>query len=123
MTTQERDELRQELVDRLTAIYRHVRADVDAELLVDRVTADAADTAEAGVDDELWSIESDLDERDRKLAHAIEDALRRMRRGEYGRCVDCGEEIPIGRLRLVPWTERCVDDEERLRPAPPTPTL
>lgn len=43
----------------------------------------------------------------------IDEALRRLERGEYGRCVICGREIPAARLELVPETPYCVEDAER----------
>ena len=43
----------------------------------------------------------------------IDEALRRLERGEYGRCVICGKEIPQERLELVPETPYCVEDAER----------
>ena len=43
----------------------------------------------------------------------IEEALRRLERGEYGRCVICGKVIPEERLELVPETPYCVEDAER----------
>jgi RNA polymerase-binding transcription factor DksA len=43
----------------------------------------------------------------------IDEALRRVERGQYGRCIVCGKEIPEARLDLVPETPYCVDDAER----------
>lgn len=43
----------------------------------------------------------------------IDEAFRRLERGEYGRCVICGREIPAERLELVPETPFCVEDAER----------
>ena len=43
----------------------------------------------------------------------IDEALQRVERGEYGRCVICGKEIPEARLDLVPETPYCVEDAER----------
>jgi len=43
----------------------------------------------------------------------IDEALRRLERGEYGKCVICGKEIPQERLDLVPETPFCVEDAER----------
>jgi RNA polymerase-binding transcription factor DksA len=43
----------------------------------------------------------------------IDEALRRVERGEYGRCVICGRAIPEARLDLVPETPYCVEDAER----------
>ncbi len=38
----------------------------------------------------------------------IEAALRRLRDGEYGYCLTCGEDIGEARLRVNPATARCV---------------
>jgi len=43
----------------------------------------------------------------------IDEALRRLDRGEYGSCVICGREIPAARLELVPETPYCVEDAVR----------
>jgi RNA polymerase-binding transcription factor DksA len=43
----------------------------------------------------------------------IDEALQRVARGEYGKCVVCGREIPEARLELVPETPFCVEDAER----------
>jgi DnaK suppressor protein len=40
-------------------------------------------------------------------------ALDRLARGEYGRCVECGEPIGRPRLAALPEVERCVDCQER----------
>lgn len=39
---------------------------------------------------------------------AIEAALKRIDADDYGWCDECGEEIPIGRLKLDPCAMRCV---------------
>lgn len=40
----------------------------------------------------------------------IHDALERMDRGTYGRCVVCGAPIPEERLEAIPDTAYCVKD-------------
>jgi RNA polymerase-binding transcription factor DksA len=37
----------------------------------------------------------------------IEGALERLESGTYGRCTDCGAEIPVARLRAMPSAVRC----------------
>ncbi len=44
----------------------------------------------------------------------IEDALERLRHGEYGACEDCGETIPEQRLKLFPAARLCVKCQEEL---------
>jgi len=38
----------------------------------------------------------------------IKAALARIAAGEYGYCVECGDEIPAARLDIDPTTPRCV---------------
>src|SRR4051812_31998975 len=28
---------------------------------------------------------------------------------DFGNCTDCGDEIPLGRMKAMPWAELCVD--------------
>jgi DnaK suppressor protein len=46
-------------------------------------------------------------------AENVELALRRLQEGEYGRCIDCGKEIPPERLEAVPEAVRCIEDQAR----------
>jgi DnaK suppressor protein len=48
------------------------------------------------------------------LLTEVQQALKRIEEGTYGRCVDCGQPIPEKRLEAIPWAARCVKDEERL---------
>lgn len=47
----------------------------------------------------------------------IEDTLKRMEEGEYGICADCGQNIPLRRLELMPEAVRCTQCQERLEKA------
>jgi RNA polymerase-binding transcription factor DksA len=114
MTGAERDILRHEMIDRLTVLWGRTRAEVETLVARDAMPPDTGDYGDEAVDDEDYSVAADLDDRGLHEAHAIEDALRAMRHGEYGRCVDCGREIPFERLRAVPWATRCADDQTRL---------
>ncbi|MCB8942204.1 MAG: TraR/DksA C4-type zinc finger protein [Ardenticatenaceae bacterium] len=39
----------------------------------------------------------------------IEAALERMEAGTYGRCESCGQQIPAGRLEILPYATLCVN--------------
>jgi DnaK suppressor protein len=43
----------------------------------------------------------------------IEEALARVDDGTYGICADCGDEIGLERLKVLPFAVRCVDCESR----------
>lgn len=49
-----------------------------------------------------------LSTRERQKLEQIESALSRMENGEYGYCEDCGENIPAGRLKAMPFAILCV---------------
>lgn len=38
----------------------------------------------------------------------VEQALQRLDEGSYGVCVDCGQPIPVERLEVRPFADRCV---------------
>jgi len=48
---------------------------------------------------------SDLETRE---LGAVGQALARMAASSYGRCSDCGIDIPFDRLKVEPWALRCV---------------
>jgi RNA polymerase-binding transcription factor DksA len=56
----------------------------------------------------LMTVEQEM--RDRVTA--IEDALRMMDEGTYGTCLRCGKNIPLERLRAIPFSKYCVDCQE-----------
>jgi DnaK suppressor protein len=54
-----------------------------------------------------------LQQSDRKLLRAIEDALTRVRGEKFGLCEECGLPISEARLKAVPWTRWCRECKER----------
>lgn len=44
----------------------------------------------------------------------VEDALKRVADGTYGKCVLCGKPIGEARLKAIPWTPYCLEDQEKL---------
>lgn len=82
------------------------RADHAREVL----TGDSDDVSHREADRELDMLLSDRGIGD---LGAISAALRRMRDGSYGVCVDCESDIAFARLKAEPWALRCVDCESR----------
>jgi DnaK suppressor protein len=67
--------------------------------------ADIYDQASVDRDRELNLL---LNDREREKLHEIDEALHRIETGEYGLCEECEEEIPLGRLMVLPLTRHCV---------------
>jgi DnaK suppressor protein len=43
----------------------------------------------------------------------VRDALQRIEKGTYGKCVQCGRPIEDHRLDNVPWTPYCFDHQNQ----------
>jgi len=46
---------------------------------------------------------------DTKKLKQIDEALAKIENGTYGICEECGEEIPLARLKILPFAKLCVD--------------
>lgn len=46
--------------------------------------------------------------------HRLQAALERLRDGDYGTCVECGETIAAARLRALPEVQTCVRCQDRI---------
>ena len=87
------------------------------------LTEELADYDQHPADQGTETFEQELDETTliilEEEAKRVEEARKALAEGRYGICVDCGNEIPAGRLEAIPETVRCVDDqrtyEARLR--------
>ncbi len=47
------------------------------------------------------------------IALDVERALEKIEEGTYGVCDECGEPVPLARLRALPWAIRCVRCQEK----------
>jgi DnaK suppressor protein len=43
----------------------------------------------------------------------IEAALQRIKNGEYGACIDCGDDVGFPRLQAYPTAKRCIVCQEQ----------
>ena len=113
---------------RYTEIWSDIQRELDkhgeqqySDLIQGAGDPEDAATAQVLVDLNLSEIERDAEE-----LKAIQDALARLRRGDYGFCQRCGEEIAPKRLEALPHATLCVECQTRLErtQAPdPTPSL
>jgi DnaK suppressor protein len=72
------------------------------------------DTEETAVDFLETQQEQSILVNEQALLTEVEQALKRIEDGTYGRCVECGQPIPEKRLQAIPWAARCIKDEQRL---------
>lgn len=112
-------EQKREFENRLNARYRELREEIRQELLDsdDEHYIDLAgrvhdleeqSVADLLVDVDLAIVDIHIDE-----IRAIDAALMRLARNEYGTCIDCAEDISLERLRANPTAARCKQCQER----------
>ena len=96
-----RDALRNALVGDLT-LLRELRSESPGDVI------DAAlDSTQDEISSQLAEVES------RELA-SIENALERMRAGQYGLCEVCNGKIPMARLNALPYATMCIECQRDL---------
>jgi len=52
-------------------------------------------------------------EHESSVLREVRAALNRIEDGEFGHCLNCGEEISAKRLRALPWTALCLACKEQ----------
>lgn len=80
------------------------------------------DLADDALDTDYGVVNSQLAQTESRELTAIETALTMMQEGTYGKCDDCGRDIPPARLQALPYATHCVScqrtSESRERNAP-----
>ena len=84
---------------------------VSKERPEDGQVRDSADEAYTASMNKLQTSLQDAEIDEIKL---VDDALGRLKRGEYGICVDCSEPISDKRLEYYPYAARCIECQEAL---------
>ncbi len=54
-----------------------------------------------------------ISSKSRRLLYHVNEALRRLHKGEYGTCQQCGKAIQKRRLEAVPHARLCIECKER----------
>jgi len=67
---------------------------------------DEMDVARSSADDETHA---NLIERAEDRLRLIDEALARIDNGSYGTCAECGDDIPVERLKALPFALFCID--------------
>jgi DnaK suppressor protein len=91
-------------------IAKHLNNQDDPRLVGMRNRMEDTDdwaVADAMANMDIASVKRDLSE-----LTAVEQALARLAKGEYGECIDCGIDIPLARLAAYPAAKRCVSCQE-----------
>src|SRR6185369_2124812 len=90
--------------DTLREINKTLKSGAET-LTIGEPSGDIYDQASSERDRELGLL---LGDREREKLHSIDEALLRIDEEEYGICEECEEEIPLGRLKAMPFARHCV---------------
>jgi RNA polymerase-binding protein DksA len=115
LTRNETQTLSRLIEQRREALLAELRE--DAERTREHTYAEHAGPAPDTGDQSVASLFADLEQadlsRDLEEFRALEAARDRLKRGEYGICVDCGSDIGFERLKAFPAAIRCIECQER----------
>jgi len=95
---------RDELVKTIT------RTEEEGRQADDDPTVDLADKAANSYTKEFLFGQTNTD---RTILNMIDEALKRIRKEEYGTCANCQEELQQKRLEAVPWAKNCISCQEK----------
>lgn len=104
-------ELKKRLLERKETILKKMRQYYEESQEVEsNIAQDAVDRAESSYTKEFLL---SLTDAEREQLSLINEALRRLARGNYGMCQSCGQPITKKRLEIVPWAPLCVECQQK----------
>ncbi len=100
------EQFKKELVEKRRELTRaYIRDKNYGRESDDGGTQDLADKASTSYTKEfLYSLSNN----ERSILQQVEDALVRLKEGEFGICDECGQPIQKKRLEAVPWARYCL---------------
>ncbi|NMG56125.1 RNA polymerase-binding protein DksA [Aromatoleum aromaticum] len=99
--------------ERLLALQAELRENSEETRTHLRETIATPDEADRATQEEEQVLEQRIRDRELKLLHKVEAALRRIEDGTYGYCEATGEPIGVGRLLARPTATLSLEEQER----------
>jgi DnaK suppressor protein len=98
---------RQQLLEKQSELLRLVfKSDQDGREADEEATQDIADKASNAYTKEFLFHQSNDN---RQILFLVNEALDRIKKGTYGVCIECNEEVQPKRLEAVPWARHCIE--------------
>jgi RNA polymerase-binding protein DksA len=99
------EHFKQKLLTLKTELTQRVNA-IDKDMKHEDMSPNWTEQATERENDEVLETLGNSSEHELEM---IDAALKRIESGDYFNCGLCGEEIPVSRLELLPFSSRCVD--------------
>ncbi len=106
----------EELKNRLLKEKLQILSDVFGEEMALKMfgsegdVGDIADRANGVYENLLISSISELQ---RETLDQINEALKRINEGTYGKCIVCGKDIELERLDVIPYADKCIECKKK----------
>jgi RNA polymerase-binding protein DksA len=109
-----------QLVEKLKTDYQTLLREVRDELensgeqhRIDLLNSEPGDAGDESMANALSDFNVARVDRQVQGIRDIEAAFRRIKDGEYGVCIDCGDDIGFTRLQAYPTAKRCIICQEK----------
>jgi RNA polymerase-binding protein DksA len=109
-----------QLTKQLNAEHQALRQEVREELensgdqhRIDLLNEEPGDAGDESLANALSDFNVARFDRQIQGLRDIETAFRRIKDGEYGTCIDCGDDIGFTRLQAYPTAKRCIICQEQ----------
>jgi DnaK suppressor protein len=109
-----------ELVTQLKRDYQTLLGEVRDELQdsgnqhrIDILNREPGDSGDESLATSLVDLNLTTLDRHVQAIKDIESTFQRIRSGEYGVCIDCGDDIAFNRLQAYPTAKRCIVCQEK----------
>jgi DnaK suppressor protein len=73
---------------------------------------EAPDLGDRALSTVIRDLSYQLSATERDIMRRIDEALDRIDRNQFGKCVECDKAMQIGRLDAVPWARHCIECQE-----------
>jgi RNA polymerase-binding transcription factor len=110
------DQLARKLREDYQALVREVRDELENsgnQHRIDLLNREPGDSGDESLANALADFNLTILDRHIDGMRDIEAALQRIRNGEYGVCVDCGDAVTFPRLMAYPTAKRCIVCQEQ----------
>lgn len=109
MTKTELQKFREQLHSLREEVRSRIEASMEAVVEEIRPIGDNPQAPSEGLDAELA-----VEHNEGELFLTIDAALERIDAGTFGRCTECGTQIPMARLTAIPYAAYCIACERKI---------
>ena len=110
------EQLTRQLNDEYQALLREVREGLENsgnQHRIDLLNQEPGDSGDESLANALADFNLSILDRHIDAMRDIEAAFQRTKNGEYGVCIDCGEDVTFPRLMAYPTAKRCIVCQEQ----------